>query len=601
MGLSSSPSRRCATPSLVLPALGEALGAEAAEPGSIAARVGAKRTHVVLDNVEQLLPDAASGLLAAAEEAPELRLLVTSREALRIRRRDRVRPAAARRRRGGGALPHAGARGPFRARAQRRRRRAVRAPRPDAARARARRRPHQAPLPRGAARTHRRPPRPAQGSRDSDPRHATLRATIAWSYDLLDDDERRLFARLAVFRGGCTLESAEAVCEADLALLESLLDKSLLRRRADPDGGRPLLDARDDPRVRNGAACGIGRRGQAASFPRRVARAPHHPACSSEAPRVPARPARARPRAAGARQHPRGARHGRSRTTRSWASTCPSRWRSSGSSATRSRVLGWHERLLEAAPGAPPARPRRRPALARRRSRHRGRARARRALLRREPRAVEALGDDDEAWNLRFRIGANAVNRGDPETGWPLIEASLEEFKRSGTRFRETQALTYLGEKARLRAIWSSQCNCMPRALQSRMKSGGRGGRATNLPASPRSTDSAGTSKPPSGTPAMHWLWHSVSATAWSPSSQRRSSRARPRPRGDAEAAGATVGSNRERGGGRADRTVAQLSRGVRAPRVDRGRPAEFEQARAEGRLLSLREAGGLEPAQTDP
>ena len=43
-------------PSLVLPALGESLGAEAAEPGSIAARVGAKRTHVVLDNLEQLSP-----------------------------------------------------------------------------------------------------------------------------------------------------------------------------------------------------------------------------------------------------------------------------------------------------------------------------------------------------------------------------------------------------------------------------------------------------------------------------------------------------------------------------------------------------------------
>jgi predicted ATPase len=51
-----------------------------------------------------------------------------------------------------------------------------------------------------------------KGGRDADERHATLRTTIAWSYDLLDDDEQRLFARLAVFRGGCTLEAAEAVC-----------------------------------------------------------------------------------------------------------------------------------------------------------------------------------------------------------------------------------------------------------------------------------------------------------------------------------------------------------------------------------------------------
>ena len=44
-----------------------------------------------------------------------------------------------------------------------------------------------------------------KGSRDADERHATLRTTIAWSHDLLDTDEQQLFARLAVFRGGCTL------------------------------------------------------------------------------------------------------------------------------------------------------------------------------------------------------------------------------------------------------------------------------------------------------------------------------------------------------------------------------------------------------------
>lgn len=69
------------------------------------------------------------------------------------------------------------------------------------------------------------------GTRDADERHATLRATIAWSYELLDEDERRLFRQLSVFRGGCTLESAEAVCAARLETLASLLDKSLLRRR----------------------------------------------------------------------------------------------------------------------------------------------------------------------------------------------------------------------------------------------------------------------------------------------------------------------------------------------------------------------------------
>ncbi len=70
-----------------------------------------------------------------------------------------------------------------------------------------------------------------KAGRGSDPRQQTLRATIDWSHDLLDEGERRLFRRLAVFVGGCTYEAAEAVCEADPDSLQSLLDKSLLRRR----------------------------------------------------------------------------------------------------------------------------------------------------------------------------------------------------------------------------------------------------------------------------------------------------------------------------------------------------------------------------------
>ncbi|MGH2749150.1 MAG: ATP-binding protein, partial [Actinomycetota bacterium] len=72
-----------------------------------------------------------------------------------------------------------------------------------------------------------------RGGRDADPRQATLRATIEWSHDLLDDDENRLFARLAVFSGGCTLESAEEVAEAELDTLQALVDKSLVRHTDD--------------------------------------------------------------------------------------------------------------------------------------------------------------------------------------------------------------------------------------------------------------------------------------------------------------------------------------------------------------------------------
>jgi len=69
-----------------------------------------------------------------------------------------------------------------------------------------------------------------KGGRDADPRQQTLRATIEWSYELLSVAEQGLFARLAVFVGGCRLEAAEEIAGADLDTLQSLVEKSLLRR-----------------------------------------------------------------------------------------------------------------------------------------------------------------------------------------------------------------------------------------------------------------------------------------------------------------------------------------------------------------------------------
>jgi predicted ATPase/class 3 adenylate cyclase len=69
-----------------------------------------------------------------------------------------------------------------------------------------------------------------KGGRDAEARHRTLRATIEWSHELLNEAEQALFARLAVFRGGCTLEAAEEVADADLDVLQALVDKSLLRQ-----------------------------------------------------------------------------------------------------------------------------------------------------------------------------------------------------------------------------------------------------------------------------------------------------------------------------------------------------------------------------------
>jgi predicted ATPase/transcriptional regulator with XRE-family HTH domain len=89
-----------------------------------------------------------------------------------------------------------------------------------------------------------------RGARDVPPRQRSLRDTMAWSYNLLLPAEQRLFRRLAIFAGGCTLAAAEALCGTpphgdvrdggtELEVLEglgSLLDKSLLYVNEGPDG-----------------------------------------------------------------------------------------------------------------------------------------------------------------------------------------------------------------------------------------------------------------------------------------------------------------------------------------------------------------------------
>ena len=91
-------------------------------------------------------------------------------------------------------------------------------------------------------RLERRLPLLTGGARDLPTRQQTLRATIDWSHDLLDEAERRLFRSLAVFVGGWSLAATEAVCTlADLdrdvlSSLESLASKSLVQHGDGPDG-----------------------------------------------------------------------------------------------------------------------------------------------------------------------------------------------------------------------------------------------------------------------------------------------------------------------------------------------------------------------------
>jgi len=252
-------------PALVVPLIARALSLRE-QPGIsalevLASHLGHKRMLLVLDNLEHLLPSAAelSELLA---RCPGVTLVCTSRELLRITgelayelpplrheesvslfcERARIEPTPAIRelcRRLDG-LPLA----------------------LELAAARMRLLSPEQLLERLSQRLDL-----LTGGRDADPRQQTLRATIQWSHDLLTREEQELFARLAVFAGGSTLEAAEAVCDADPSTLESLLDKSLLRRTETPAG--PHLWMHET--IRQYAAEQLERRGETPELRRRHA------------------------------------------------------------------------------------------------------------------------------------------------------------------------------------------------------------------------------------------------------------------------------------------------------------------------------------------
>ncbi len=218
-------------PALVLPSAATALGAS----GDLAEHIGDRRLLLLFDNFEHLVR-AADGLAPLLAKCPNLSLLVTSREPLHLAgeheyavdpltRTDAVelfltRAVAAKR--------DFAANGEVAAICERLDHLPLAI---ELAAARVKVLSPKALL----ERLEQRLPLLGGGTRDAPERQRTLRATIEWSHELLSPDEQRLFARLAIFRGGCTLEAAEAVAGADLDTLQSLVDKSLLRVR---DNGR---------------------------------------------------------------------------------------------------------------------------------------------------------------------------------------------------------------------------------------------------------------------------------------------------------------------------------------------------------------------------
>jgi predicted ATPase/class 3 adenylate cyclase len=211
-------------PALVTDEIGKTLGAQ----DGLADHIGEREMLLVLDNLEQVL-DVAPALASLVEACPNLAVLATSRERLRVRGEVEyeVRP-----------LAEPDAVELFVARAN--------VTEPDDAVRELCRALDEMPLAieLAAARAKVLPPTKIlerlgqrldllKGGRDADPRQRTLRSTIEWSHDLLEPDEQRLFARLAAFPGGATLEAAEVVADADLDTLQSLVEKSLVRRTDD--------------------------------------------------------------------------------------------------------------------------------------------------------------------------------------------------------------------------------------------------------------------------------------------------------------------------------------------------------------------------------
>ena len=214
---------------LVLATAGQALGAK----NGVADHIGDKSMLVLFDNFEQVV-EAASDIASLLASCPRLEVLVTSREPLHIMGEQEYEVPP---------LVHEEAVGLFLARAH-----AVKPNvRLDEAVSDICQRLDDLPLALELAaarvkalsstqildRLEQRLPLLTGGPRDAPERQQTLRATIEWSYELLSAEEQKLFAGLAVFAGGCTLDAAEQVCDADLDKLQSLVEKSLVRQTSE--------------------------------------------------------------------------------------------------------------------------------------------------------------------------------------------------------------------------------------------------------------------------------------------------------------------------------------------------------------------------------
>jgi predicted ATPase len=235
-----------AEPALVLPEIARVLGIPDAPEGrlvvAIAERLARRRTLLMLDNVEQLLPEIATPIAELLAAAPSLEVIASSRERLRLAaEREYPVPLLSTTEavamfvdRASAVVPgFAPGDGPDREVIAAICERLDRLPLAIELAAARIRLFGPAEL---LGRLEQRLPMLTGGARDAPEHQRTIRATIAWSYELLSPDERELFERLSVFSGGWDVEAAQAVCDADLDALQSLSERNLVRRVAGPGG-----------------------------------------------------------------------------------------------------------------------------------------------------------------------------------------------------------------------------------------------------------------------------------------------------------------------------------------------------------------------------
>jgi predicted ATPase len=328
------------------------------------------------------------------------------------------------------------------------------------------------------ARLERRLPLLTGTARDAPARQQTLRNAIEWSYDLLDAGERRLFGRLAVFAGGCTLAAAEAVCggadaAGDLEALghdvleaaRSLVDKSLLRAHEGP-GGEPrlamlqtiqeyaaewLAQSGEEPALRRAHAAYFLALAEEAADGRAGARPSSWPPLPS--------PARGQGAAASPVLEGLNADHDNLRAVLAWSTTATDEG-AAATGASLARALGWFWFLrgdvgegrawLEAllARTDPAAQPTQRAYLlqgAGALAVIQGDVAAARPRLRESLAATRASGDARATGSALLYLGLAALMENDPAGARPLLEEALTLARSAGDLAAEAYAGRLLG------------------------------------------------------------------------------------------------------------------------------------------------------------